>query len=51
MSETEVAQENEQELVTENQEASESLSNRESELLREIMQKKDRIAKAESRAK
>lgn len=50
MSETEVAQENEQELVTENQESSESLSNRESELLREIMQKKDRIAKAESRA-
>tara|TARA_R100000781_G_scaffold94684_2_gene59016 strand:+ start:9393 stop:9947 length:555 start_codon:yes stop_codon:yes gene_type:complete len=50
MSETEVAQEKEQELGTENQDSSESLSNRESELLREIMQKKERIAKAESRA-
>jgi len=45
----EIVQENVQELVTENQNDTDNMSNRESELLQEIMQKKERLQKAESK--
>ena len=42
-------QENVQELVTENQNDTDNISDRESELLQEVMQKKERLQKAESK--
>tara|TARA_R100001443_G_scaffold95339_1_gene101883 strand:+ start:1712 stop:2272 length:561 start_codon:yes stop_codon:yes gene_type:complete len=45
----EIVQENVQELVTENQNDTDNMSDRESELLQEIMQKKERLQKAESK--
>jgi len=48
MSETEVAQDTEQELETKNPDSTDSLSGREAELLREVMQKKDGLQKLRS---
>lgn len=45
----EIVQENVQELVTENQNDTDNISDRESELLQEVMQKKERLQKAESK--
>jgi len=45
----EQVQENVQELVTENQNDTDNISDRESELLQEVMQKKERLQKAESK--
>jgi len=45
----EIVQESVQELATESQSSADNISNRESELLQEVMQKKERLQKAESK--
>ena len=45
----EIVQESVQELATENQSSADNISDRESELLQEVMQKKERLQKAESK--
>lgn len=45
----EIVQENVQELATESQSSADKISDRESELLQEVMQKKERLQKAESK--
>ena len=45
----ETVQESVQELATESQSSADNISNRESELLQEVMQKKERLQKAESK--